>query len=993
MNRRAAGPALAAALLSMAAVFVFKTYADAVFLAEYGVAYVPHFYVAQAAALIASSGAYTRLIRRGATRVDVPVLVATAALGAGAPFFEHLGGAWVFAVALGVLTLSGLAQLAVWNAATAIAGGRSARAFLPKVGAAATTGAALGAFGSTAIVGAADLDFLAPVGAALALVILALRLTLARRARPRQRSTRRLRAGAGARPAPRKLVLLLAAAAVTEALLTQFLDYGFKRAVTASFSDEDRIGLFFSLFYGGVNVAILGLQLFAASRLLSTRSLRRSLSLEPVVLGAMAALWIGVPALALAAVARGLEMVLKFAVARPAQEVALTPLAEHARRRWKVLLRGVFNQGGAAGAGVLLVVLAPLFTAHVAVVPAVATGLAVAWLVLQRSAASAYLDTLGAALGARDLSVRDGGEATLFDRDGVERVVRLAGHGDERVAAFGRELLRRVADEQPRALAPHIGGGDPAVRRAVYDAVAACPSRAFGSALRRAAGLETEEEAFAAALAALAAHDDAGMVERARVLARTGAPGDDEPAVHGAWLYLARVGALDGTPELRATATAALHRDGLVAARILAGAARRDALSEDAVDELVLAAIDGAPAEARAQALRAAAGLGRSRPLTRLLEAVESGERWAGDAIAQLDSAALRRLLLIAGARDLGVRSRQRLLRALRWSDLPEAAEHAARALSDPEPSIRSVAVRSLLKLQRDAGYEVDIDRIEEALAAQMARLERYVLARSALSADLRDISTQMRRRQRLYGMGREALFADELERATERALSRLCELLALLGNPGSVFAAERALASPAYQARRQAVDVLQEVARADQKARLLTLLEAYLAPPADAPEGALDRVCEIDPWLSRVRGDGEAELMRRVSALRGSVLFDRVAGDVLADLAEHADSVSQPAGAVVVREGDPGDALYVVLAGAFRVEVGDSEVARLEPGDAFGELSLVDGRTRGASVSSEAGGELLRLPRDVFQRALDRESSLGLGLVRGLVQWLRNAA
>ena len=49
----------------MAVVFVVKTFADAVFLAEFGAQYVPHFFVAQAAALIGTSFLYTYLIRWG----------------------------------------------------------------------------------------------------------------------------------------------------------------------------------------------------------------------------------------------------------------------------------------------------------------------------------------------------------------------------------------------------------------------------------------------------------------------------------------------------------------------------------------------------------------------------------------------------------------------------------------------------------------------------------------------------------------------------------------------------------------------------------------------------------------------------------------------------------------------------------------------------------------------------------------------------------------
>lgn len=985
MSDRAVGTAAAAALLSMATVFVLKTYADAVFLAEYGVAYLPHFYIAQAAALITSAGAYSRLIRRGAARIDAVLLLAVVAAGVLAPLLDELGGPWVFAVALAVLTLSGLAQLAVWNAATSIRSGRGMRSLLPKIGAAATVGAALGGFGSSAIVSATSLGALGPVGAGLAAIALVLRLALVRRAAPRRsRRPRRSAPRRPDRPSARRLVVLLAAAAIAEAILTQLLDYGFKRDVAASFADADRMGVFLSLFYGAVNLSLLALQLFAASRLLATRALRRTLSTEPALLAVAAATWIAMPGLAAAAAARGLEMVLKFSLGRPAQEVALTPLSDLARQRWKVLLRGGFNQGGAAATGVLLIVLAPAWRAHPAVVPAAALALALGWLLLQRRVAAAYLDTLGIALGARNLSIREQQAASLLDRDGIERVVILAGDDEPTVARFGRELLEHVAAEDPRALLPHLCSPSAPVRRAVYESLAREPSRACQAALRAAAAAETDDEAFGAALTALAALGDDALSARARVLAEGDDPRSAQPAIRSAWIYLALVGALDRGPALREVASATLDRDGLTAARILAGALAREALDETEVDVAVLEAIASEDAERRAAGLNAAAALGRSRPLTRLLEAIEAGEPRAADAVRALDAAAMECLLLLAEARELSPRGHQRLLRVLRSSPLPEAAGYAERALVDADPACRSLAARTLLGLQRDGSYEPPAGLIEQALGQQLDLLERYVAARPGLPAGVRDSSLEVRRKQSLHGLGRDALFADELERATERALSRLCELLALLGNPTSVFAAERALSSPSFEARRQAVDVLQEVTDGAERSRLLPLLESYLLPPRIEVEGALDRACAIDPWLARVRGDGDAELIRRVSALRGSVLFDGIDGEALAALAERATARTVRAGE---RAAEDDAALYVVLSGSMRIEGED-----VGPGETFGELTLVDDEPRAATILCLEDGELLRLPRAAFHEALERERALGLGLVRGLVHWLRRA-
>ena len=239
---------------------------------------------------------------------------------------------------------------------------------------------------------------------------------------------------------------------------------------------------------------------------------------------------------------------MKFGIARPAQEVALTPLTEVERRRWKVLLRGVYNQAGGAAAGALLIGAAPFLNIHSPVVPIAAAATAMAWLVLQLAASKRYLDTLGSALGLRRLSLRDNREELLIDREGLARVVQLAGSSDETSARFGRELLATYAQD-PRLLIPYIGMGPVAQRVTLYRLLASRPHRACAPSLRAAMAGEKDQEAAAACLDALAAHADASQVARARELAGSlmgagevaadGKSGDERSLATAAWRYLA----------------------------------------------------------------------------------------------------------------------------------------------------------------------------------------------------------------------------------------------------------------------------------------------------------------------------------------------------------------------------------------------------------------------------------------------------------------------
>ena len=1011
MIRPAVILALAAAFLSMALVFVAKTFADAVFLAEFGVKYVPHFYVAQAAGLILSSVGYGAALKRSpAAPLDMAILLAFAATAALGPVAVRAGGAPVFGLALALTVLSTLASLAVWNAATAIVSGRKSRWFLPRAGAAATAGAVVGGFGSSAVVGMLTIDALGPVIAGMAIVMLVLRAMLVRRSsewrsrlpevRTRalaERKRRRARAATdgGPRSPHRKLVLFLAVATIVEAFLTAFVDFGFKAEVSAEFSSPDDIGLFFALFYGVSNALLLVLQLFASSRLLATRSLRFSLSLEPGALLLAGIAWAIFPVLAIGALARGLESVMKFGIARPAQEVALTPLTEVERKRWKVLLRGVYNQGGGAAAGLLLVGIAPLLAAHSIVLPIATAATALCWLVLQQLVSDRYLDTLGSALGLRKLSLRDQREeGAPIDRDGMARIVELTGSSDQNVAQFGRELLITFAQDG-RLLAPHVGKGPPAQREALYRILAARPHKSCLPALRAAMAGETASDGAAAAcLDALAAYRDTSQIERARALVEGHQPDEAEPPPvrWAAWSYLARVGALDGEAAvLESLLATALARDGVRAADILQALTERGAMPVVDGEQMVERAAAAEEEEQRRSGLLACAALGWPRLLVKVLEAMSGREPWLDEVVAELDPNALASFLKMEEYRRAPTRVRARVLRALRSSDQPEVSDLVGGELLDPDPAVRELAARTLLRRARDHGDTVPRDLAERALALQLDRFEVYVRARPGYASEARESQMEVKYRSgSASDLSAEAFFIDELERRSERSLSRLCAVLALFGNPSSVYAAERALRAPTFKRRRQALDILQEVARGRERSRLLELLEIYLLPPRNVVEGAREAVCEMDPWLARCARGGDDPTMKKLWALRSTLLFDDIDGELLDALAVRSAEVEAGKGEVVVAEGDPGDALFVVMSGVVTIERESKVVAQLGSGQAFGELALVDGLPRQASVKAEKKSLLLRLPRDTFDTALAEHPEIGLGLTRGLVRWLR---
>ena len=98
-------------------------------------------------------------------------------------------------------------------------------------------------------------------------------------------------------------------------------------------------------------------------------------------------------------------------------------------------------------------------------------------------------------------------------------------------------------------------------------------------------------------------------------------------------------------------------------------------------------------------------------------------------------------------------------------------------------------------------------------------------------------------------------------------------------------------------------------------------------------------------------------------------------------------------AGAVLFREGDPGDAMYVVLDGKVRISkmipgVGEEALMILERGDFFGEMALIDNLPRSADARAhERGAVVLRIPRDVLEQLLDIRKVSSIRLLRLLCE------
>jgi CRP/FNR family cyclic AMP-dependent transcriptional regulator len=129
----------------------------------------------------------------------------------------------------------------------------------------------------------------------------------------------------------------------------------------------------------------------------------------------------------------------------------------------------------------------------------------------------------------------------------------------------------------------------------------------------------------------------------------------------------------------------------------------------------------------------------------------------------------------------------------------------------------------------------------------------------------------------------------------------------------------------------------------------------------------------------------------RRTELLGACPLFSGVAGEDLAAIAERAVEVDFPADHVIARQGEIGTGFFVIVEGQVRVVRDGEELARLGPGDFFGEMSVIDGLPRVAQVATTSDSRCLALASWEFERLIVDHPTIGLAILRGLSARLRS--
>ena len=129
--------------------------------------------------------------------------------------------------------------------------------------------------------------------------------------------------------------------------------------------------------------------------------------------------------------------------------------------------------------------------------------------------------------------------------------------------------------------------------------------------------------------------------------------------------------------------------------------------------------------------------------------------------------------------------------------------------------------------------------------------------------------------------------------------------------------------------------------------------------------------------------------LLKRVPMFKGLDESD------LQSIAEHTSTHTYPRNTILMHEGELPDAMYVVIDGRVKIYVSDAEgrelvLDNLSPGEFFGELALIDGSPRSATVVTTTETTISRILKTDFDRCIEASPRIAINLLKTLSKRIR---
>lgn len=771
-------------------------------------------------------------------------------------------------------------------------------------------------------------------------------------------------------------------------LSLSLLHYLSSEIFVASYDSAEELAGFFGIYLAATNLLEIAVLLWITPRLIQRFGVAQSNLAHPLLtLGCFAAIG-AAPILSVAVVARANREMIENALAGEVRSLSYNAVSFRFRGSMRALLEGIVFYAAMSVAGIAIL-LARDGIASSSWFAALGVSTALLYLAANWKVRGEYLKSLVSDIRAGRLDL-DSIEAQL----GPNEVARLAEQWEDLVERE-HEHPSRASLELPSLLAER-GFRDP-LKRAVTNA----HPRIRGVCLE---ALSVTPDASLASLLADGLHDpDAGVrLSAARAVGRI--EKWPEPLAVGLRERLE-----DSAPEVRAEAALHLGEEGHATLRQMTehgtSAEAVAALERlpDALNGLAASRLDDPDPAVRAAALRCLTGAMGPSALSR---------------------AHLERELIHDDPRV-----REAATNALAITPDGAAAALLAGALDDASRRVRERASRALGSLG-DGG----IDEIEEwvdGLRVWTVDAALSALARAGTPRARAVLERAFRRRVREAWTSLAALRVLERENDAQSAFLRTAlgnayardqliafRILELIEDPVVVRSIRKALQFPSSRTRADALEVLSNLGDRGTSQLLALILEdgpiedklptvarSFATPHAveDVIRVARDssdrwlQMAIADPFTDDSHNRDEAQTMQRLLALRNVPLFAHLSLEQLEAISRSTDEAHYLEGEVVVREGDRGDELFVVLEGEVRVYVDhggpvERHIRTIPAPGYFGEVAILSNAVRTATIVVSEDVRLLTLGGERFKDLVRQAPELSFEVFRVLTEMVRSA-
>jgi CRP-like cAMP-binding protein/HEAT repeat protein len=777
---------------------------------------------------------------------------------------------------------------------------------------------------------------------------------------------------------------VLGALGIAFAVLSAFVDYLFRLRVEGTLSEDAMAALFGSLQLW-IGLFCVAFQLLVAQRLLGRLGLLRYLALVPLVLAPLAAATLVTTELWPVHLLRLVETAVSYSILPVGIQLLYAAVPDEQREAVRSAVDGLLRKAGVVLAGVLLIGAGRAATGSTMAVAVV--GLCVALGVLLFRLKPAYVEALEEQVGAPpvedDVELGKATQKLLVDALGAatpERVLRavdmmaqgevplrqhlpaLLSHPHERVVERGVELaLELGAHETAPTLERLVESGPRRPRdQAVWALARLSPERADRL------------------LPALLDSPDIG-------------------------LRCAAIGALlhnQGNSEALASLSALLARGGQAPVSERREVAKLlGRLKDPRFAAPLTRYLADADTSVRRVAIDAAGVGGYLELAPRLLTFLtwSKERRAAREALAALGDRVMPLLEVTLNNRSAPLAQRLQLPRVMRLIGTSDAL-HALLFSNVRDDAFLQFRIGAMMSRLRDEHPEhpVDSERVREAIGRRRETYRTLVEPFRDLRAALGDNSLLTR------------AVGDRLDQALEMSFF----LLGLLYTPQTMRRVHQHLVGKDLRRRAYALELMENVVSEEDRELVLEQVEAHHRelPPGAAGriEAHLEALVQSEDVVLRAcaryvarrqsslvvpasqENDMSEATVQKMFALEGVGVFSQSDVDDIAAVAAVAREVRIRAGERIYSQGDPGDALYVIVDGVVDHFRDGEHVMRSKAKETFGDVSLLDGAPRPTDVVAVEDTRVLVIDRRDFLDLLADRPELLTGFFRAVSQQLR---